>query len=45
MLIKLANGQICGTDEYGTTTEVMAAKEGLGPQELCDKCSFFLFLS
>ncbi|GAA6005513.1 hypothetical protein JCM11491_003668 [Sporobolomyces phaffii] len=28
---------ICGTDEYGTTTEVMAAKEGLGPQELCDK--------
>ncbi|SCZ89902.1 BZ3500_MvSof-1268-A1-R1_Chr9g10637 [Microbotryum saponariae] len=28
---------ICGTDEYGTTTEVMAAKEGLGPQALCDK--------
>ncbi|GAA5913026.1 methionine--tRNA ligase MES1 [Sporobolomyces salmoneus] len=28
---------ICGTDEYGTTTEVMAAKEGLGPKELCDK--------
>ncbi|EMS24164.1 methionyl-tRNA synthetase [Rhodotorula toruloides NP11] len=28
---------ICGTDEYGTTTEVMAAKEGLSPQALCDK--------
>ncbi|GAA5936329.1 hypothetical protein JCM3775_006466 [Rhodotorula graminis] len=28
---------ICGTDEYGTTTEVMAAKEGVSPQELCDK--------
>lgn len=34
----LTTKQICGTDEYGTTTEVMAAKEGLGPQELCDKC-------
>ncbi|GAA5824514.1 hypothetical protein JCM11251_000454 [Rhodosporidiobolus azoricus] len=28
---------VCGTDEYGTTTEVMAAKEGLSPQALCDK--------
>ncbi|GAA5852961.1 hypothetical protein JCM8547_004749 [Rhodosporidiobolus lusitaniae] len=28
---------ICGTDEYGTTTEVMAAKEGVSPQALCDK--------
>ncbi|KAM0748825.1 methionyl-tRNA synthetase [Meredithblackwellia eburnea MCA 4105] len=28
---------VCGTDEYGTTTEVMAAKEGVGPKELCDK--------
>ncbi|KAI5478307.1 methionyl-tRNA synthetase [Pseudohyphozyma bogoriensis] len=28
---------ICGTDEYGTTTEVMAAKENLSPQAICDK--------
>lgn len=32
--------QICGTDEYGTTTEVMAAKEGVSAQALCDKCAF-----
>jgi methionyl-tRNA synthetase len=32
--------QICGTDEYGTTTEVMAAKEGVSSQALCDKCAF-----
>lgn len=28
---------ICGTDEYGTTTETKALEEGLTPQELCDK--------
>lgn len=28
---------ICGTDEYGTATEMKALKEGLTPQEICDK--------
>ncbi|OHD13355.1 MAG: methionine--tRNA ligase [Spirochaetes bacterium GWD1_27_9] len=28
---------VCGTDEYGTTTETKALQEGLTPQELCDK--------
>ncbi|TRY62688.1 hypothetical protein TCAL_12964 [Tigriopus californicus] len=28
---------ICGTDEYGTSTETKALKEGLTPQEICDK--------
>eukprot|EP01080_Neovahlkampfia_damariscottae_P000102 gene102-4351_t len=28
---------ICGTDEYGTATETKALKEGLTPQEICDK--------
>lgn len=28
---------MCGTDEYGTATEVKAVKEGLTPQEICDK--------
>lgn len=28
---------ICGTDEHGTTTETIALKEGLSPQEICDK--------
>ncbi|HPR41637.1 MAG TPA: methionine--tRNA ligase [Candidatus Methanofastidiosa archaeon] len=28
---------VCGTDEHGTTTETIAMKEGLSPQEVCDK--------
>ncbi|KZT51735.1 methionyl-tRNA synthetase [Calocera cornea HHB12733] len=28
---------VCGTDEYGTATENQALKEGITPQELCDK--------
>jgi len=28
---------ICGTDEYGTATETQALKEGISPQELCNK--------
>ncbi len=28
---------ICGTDEYGTATETKALKEGVTPQELCDR--------
>jgi len=28
---------ICGTDEYGTTTESKAAEEGISPRELCDR--------
>ena len=28
---------ICGTDEYGTTTETKAIQEGLTPREICDK--------
>lgn len=28
---------ICGTDEYGTATEVKALQEGLTPKEICDK--------
>lgn len=28
---------ICGTDEYGTSTETKALQEGLTPQEICDK--------
>jgi methionyl-tRNA synthetase len=28
---------VCGTDEHGTTTESIALKEGLSPQEICDK--------
>ena len=30
---------ICGTDEYGTATEIKALKENLSPQEICDKYS------
>ena len=28
---------ICGTDEYGTATEVKAMQEKITPRELCDK--------
>jgi len=28
---------ICGTDEYGTATEMQALKENITPQQLCDK--------
>ena len=28
---------ICGTDEYGTTTETKALEEGVTPKEICDK--------
>jgi len=28
---------ICGTDEYGTATEIKAYEEGISPKELCDK--------
>ncbi len=28
---------ICGTDEYGTCTEVKAREEGLTPRQICDK--------
>lgn len=28
---------VCGTDEYGTTTETRALQEGLTPKSLCDK--------
>ncbi|KAK6255217.1 hypothetical protein SCA6_016522 [Theobroma cacao] len=28
---------ICGTDEYGTTTETKAIEENCTPQEICDK--------
>ncbi|PKS12771.1 hypothetical protein jhhlp_000982 [Lomentospora prolificans] len=28
---------VCGTDEYGTTTEARALVEGVTPRELCDK--------
>eukprot|EP01134_Creolimax_fragrantissima_P000014 CFRG0014T1 len=28
---------ICGTDEYGTTTETKALAEGMTPQQICDK--------
>jgi len=28
---------ICGTDEYGTTTEVKALKENLSVEEICQK--------
>lgn len=28
---------LCGTDEYGTTTEIKAKQEGLSCQEICDK--------
>jgi methionyl-tRNA synthetase len=28
---------ICGTDEYGTATEIKALEEGLTPKEICDK--------
>lgn len=28
---------ICGTDEYGTATEMKALKEGTTPKEICDK--------
>ena len=28
---------ICGTDEYGTATEIKALNEGMTPQEICDK--------
>ncbi|XP_022733672.1 methionine--tRNA ligase, cytoplasmic-like isoform X1 [Durio zibethinus] len=28
---------ICGTDEYGTTTETKAMEENCTPQEICDK--------
>ena len=28
---------ICGTDEYGTSTETKAVEEGLTPRQICDK--------
>lgn len=28
---------VCGTDEYGTTTEIKALEEGLTCQQICDK--------
>ncbi|KAF9607486.1 hypothetical protein IFM89_036083 [Coptis chinensis] len=28
---------ICGTDEYGTTTEIKAIEENCSPKEICDK--------
>ncbi|KAM3134227.1 hypothetical protein pb186bvf_013647 [Paramecium bursaria] len=28
---------VCGTDEYGTATEVKAIQEGMTPQQICDK--------
>ena len=28
---------ICGTDEHGTATETQAMREGMTPQEVCDK--------
>jgi len=28
---------ICGTDEYGTATEIKALEDGVTPQEVCDK--------
>lgn len=28
---------VCGSDEYGTATEMAARKEGLTPREICDK--------
>ena len=28
---------VCGTDEYGTSTETKAVEEGLTPQQICDK--------
>lgn len=28
---------VCGTDEYGTSTETKALEEGLSPREICDK--------
>ncbi|KAI9892214.1 MAG: hypothetical protein M1814_001673 [Vezdaea aestivalis] len=28
---------VCGTDEYGTTTETKALEEKISPKELCDK--------
>ncbi len=28
---------VCGTDEYGTATEIKALEEGLTPKQICDK--------
>lgn len=28
---------VCGTDEYGTATEIKAIEEGLSPAQICDK--------
>jgi methionyl-tRNA synthetase len=28
---------VCGTDEYGTATEIKAKQEGLTPKQICDK--------
>ena len=28
---------LCGTDEYGTATEIKAVQEGVTPQQVCDK--------
>mmetsp|Transcript_5981 Transcript_5981/g.3391 ORF Transcript_5981/g.3391 Transcript_5981/m.3391 type:complete len:99 (-) Transcript_5981:267-563(-) len=28
---------ICGSDEYGTTTETKAIEEGITPEEICQK--------
>ena len=28
---------VCGTDEYGTATEIKALEEGVTPKEICDK--------
>lgn len=30
---------VCGTDEYGTATEIKAQQEGMTPREICDKYS------
>ena len=34
---------ICGTDEYGTSTEVKALCEKCSPREICDKYGYLLF--
>lgn len=28
---------VCGTDEYGTATEMRARQEGITPEEICAK--------
>lgn len=36
-LMKYNSIYVCGTDEYGTTTEMKAIQEGLTEQQICDK--------